>query len=88
MDFKDYINFLYTNGLLGLGKIANPQTNKAEMNLDLVKFTIDVLELIKDKTQGNLTNDEEMYLLQVISTLQLNYVEEIKKSDNKEEKKD
>ncbi len=86
MDFKDYITFLYTNGLLGLGKIANPATGKEEKNLELVNFTIDVLKMLKEKTQGNLDKEEEGLLLQTITTLQLNYAEEVKtKEDKKEE---
>lgn len=65
-----------------LGKVPNPMTNKIEKELDNAKFTIDILRMLRDKTRGNLTNDEERLLLSVIADLELNYADELKKQDN------
>lgn len=62
-----------------LGKVPNPMTNKVEKELDNAKFTIDILRMLRDKTRGNLTNDEEQLLLSVIADLELNYIDEVKK---------
>ena len=62
MDKPNFISVVYffvTIALQHLGIIKNPLTDKVEKNLDLAKYTIDTLDLIKEKTKGNLTNVEE-----------------------------
>ena len=61
-----------------MGKIANPMTGKVEKNMEAAKATIDTLEMLKEKTNGNLSKSEEDILTQSLSQLQLNYVEEAK----------
>jgi hypothetical protein len=70
----------------GLGKIADP-TGNINKNLDYVSQTIDLMEMLKEKTKGNTTEEIEKTLNQMISELQLNYVDEkSKEADNKEQK--
>ncbi|TYB30961.1 MAG: DUF1844 domain-containing protein [Candidatus Mcinerneyibacterium aminivorans] len=76
IEFKEYIAFLSTNGLLGLGKVENPKTGKKSKNLKLVKFTIDILELLEKKTEGNLTEEEEEILANTLNNLRENYKKE------------
>ncbi len=70
-----------------LGKVANPMTGKVEKNLEGAKLNIDLLLMLQEKTKGNLTGDEEEFLANAIQQLQVNYVDEVKKSAL-EEKKD
>jgi type III secretory pathway component EscR len=63
----------------GMGKINNPVTNKIERNLEQSQFAIDVLDMLKEKTKGNLTEYELRFLDAVNSQLKLNYVEESQK---------
>lgn len=65
-----------------LGKVPNPITNKIEKELENAKFTIDLLRMLKEKTKGNLTDEEERVLLTVITDLELNYVDEVKKQSS------
>lgn len=60
---------------LCLGQMAHPSTGKAEVNLEAAKMFIDHLEIIKEKTRGNLSKDEEKILTSVLSELQLAYVQ-------------
>lgn len=69
-----------------LGKIANPITGKVERNLENAKATIDILMMLREKTKGNLSEREEKFLLNTISTLQLNYVDEVKADEKEKEK--
>lgn len=73
-----------------MGKVANPITNKIERNMDQAKYSIDMLIMLREKTKGNLTKEEENALGQAISNLQMNYLDEMKKggSDKKAEEKD
>lgn len=60
---------------LCLGQMSHPSTGKAEVNLDAAKMFIDHLEIIKEKTRGNLNKDEEKILTSVLSELQLAFVQ-------------
>jgi hypothetical protein len=65
-----------------MGKIKNPITDKIERNLDQARYSIDMLEMLRSKTHGNLSEDETKFLGHVISELQLNFVDELKKDES------
>ncbi|MCK5535001.1 DUF1844 domain-containing protein, partial [bacterium] len=79
---------LSQTGMLQLGKIVNPMTGKEEKNLEQAKVTIGMLEMLKEKTAGNLTKEEEKMMAEVVSNLQLNYVDEVNKATTKTEEKE
>ena len=80
------VYMFHTSAMQGLGKIADP-TGNINKNLDYVSQTIDLMEMLKEKTKGNTTEEIEKTLNQMISELHLNYVDEKSKEvDNKEEK--
>jgi len=60
---------------LCLGLISHPSTGKAEVNLQAAKMFIDHLEVIQEKTRGNLSNDEEKILTSVLSELRMAFVQ-------------
>jgi hypothetical protein len=62
-----------------LGKIKNPMTDKIDRNLDQARFSIDILEMIRKKTAGNLSDAEKRMLDHTVRELQLNYVDEAEK---------
>ena len=64
----------------GMGKITNPVTNKMEKNLEQAHFAIDVLDMIKEKMKGNLTEYESKYVENTAAQLKLNYIDELEKS--------
>jgi hypothetical protein len=64
-------------GMLGLGKIADPASNEAQVDLAKTQFAIAVLEMLEQKTTGNLADAERQELRRVLTTLRLNYVEEM-----------
>lgn len=77
--------------MMQLGKLTNPVTNKTEIELEGAQMTIDMLDMLKEKTKNNLTDDESRFLEQVIADLKLNFVEEKDKFNsgkNKEAKED
>ena len=63
------------NAALFLGQIPNPQTGKGEVRLEVAKMFIDQLEMIQEKTRGNLTSEESTVLRNALANLQLAYVE-------------
>ncbi len=65
--------------LMTMGKLKNPVSDTVEKNLELSKITIDTLDMLAEKTKGNLSEYEEKYLNEVIKELKLNYIEELNK---------
>ena len=62
-----------------MGKIASPMTCKIERNLEMAKSSIDMLGMVKEKTEGNLTDEEKQLIEHALYELRLNYVDELKK---------
>ena len=73
--FIEFVMMHAQNAALFLGQIPNPKTGEAEINLDLARMFIDQLEMIQEKTRGNVTNEEAMVLRNALSNLQMAYVE-------------
>jgi hypothetical protein len=73
--FMELTMMLSSSAMQHLGKIINPLTGKTELNLEAAQATIDMLDMLQAKTQGNLDRDEERLLKSSISSLQMNYVE-------------
>jgi hypothetical protein len=79
MDFATFILSLATSAQVHLGAIPNPATGKQEQNLSLAKETIDLLDILKDKTKGNLTSEEDRLFEHVLYDLRMMYLERSKK---------
>lgn len=74
INFSTFILSLNTAALVHLGEIPDPITQKKQSNLLLAKQTIDTLEMLKEKTKGNLTVEEEKLLESILFELKLKYV--------------
>lgn len=72
--FSTFILSLSTSALVHLGELPDPITNKKETNLQLAKQTISIIEMLKDKTKGNLTEEEESLIESVLYDVRLKYV--------------
>ncbi len=73
--FIEFVMMQAQNAALFLGQIPNPQTGKAEINLEVARMFIDQLAMIQEKTRGNLTSDETTVLRNALSSLQMAFVE-------------
>jgi hypothetical protein len=78
IDFSAFIFSLSTSALLHLGEVPDPATQKREKNLPLAKQTIDILGILKQKTRGNLTPEEEQLMENLLTDLRWRYVREVK----------
>ncbi len=74
--FMGLISMLAQGVMQHLGKFADPLSGKVEKNLEAAKATIDLIEMLKQKTKGNLSSEEERMMSTTLMNLQLNYVEE------------
>ncbi len=74
IDFNSFIFSLSTSALIQLGEIQDPFTQKSVKNLPLAKQTIDLIGMLKEKTKGNLTPEEEKVIEYVLYDLRIRYV--------------
>lgn len=72
--FAFIISLLYSQGMVYLGLLTDPQTGKKSVNLDQAKFFIDVLQILEDKTKGNLEDQEKEYLNNALYELRMTFV--------------
>ncbi len=73
--FIEFVMMQAQNASLFMGLMPNPHNNQPEVNLDLARMFIDQLEMIKEKTRGNLSNEETNVLRNALTNLQMAYVE-------------
>lgn len=74
--FLGLVASLHSSGMIQLGKIASPLTGKAERDLEGVRQTIDLLDMLQAKTRGNLSEDEIRFLEHALYELRMNFLEE------------
>ena len=61
--------------LIALGEIESPVDGKRHIDLDGAKFSIDLLQVLSDKTQGNLSDEEKKMLDSALYDLRMRYVQ-------------
>lgn len=66
--------------MMSLGRLENPIAGKTEKNIEFAKLSIDTLDMIKEKTKGNLSEYEQKFLDETLRELKLVYVNETKKN--------
>jgi hypothetical protein len=79
INFSAFLMGIYTQILIFLGDIPNPETNLVSVNLEAAKQNIAVLSIIEEKTKGNLTPEEEHLFKEILTTVRLQFVKKIKK---------
>jgi hypothetical protein len=72
--FSTFILSLASTALVQLGEVPNPETGQIEQNLALGKHTIDVLDMLRAKTQSCLDNEEKQLLYGLLYELRMKYV--------------
>ena len=73
-NFAQFLSGLATQVLISLGEMENPMTGRKQVDLAQAQHTIDLLDLLQEKTEGNLTPQEENFLTNVLHDLRLRYV--------------
>jgi len=86
--FMGLCTSLVTQAWMQLGKIKNPMTDKIEADINAASLTIDMLVMLKDKTKGNISEEEAKILDQSISELKMNYVMSKENVDKEPESKE
>ena len=76
INFPTFIISLNASALVNLGAIEDPASNKKVKNLPIAKQTIDILSMLEEKTRGNLSEEEEKILKNILYDLRIIYVKE------------
>ena len=73
-------------GMISLGKVKNSVSDTFDKNLEYAMLSIDTLDMLIQKTKGNLSEYEEKQLAETVNQLKVFYVEESGRETNAEQK--
>ena len=73
-NFSTLILSIGSSAAMSLGLAPNPANGQTEVDKNMAKFNIDLLEMLKEKTKNNLSEDEEKFMGQMASDLKLKFV--------------
>jgi len=76
INFQTFVFSLNASALVQLGVMDDPATGGKQKNLSVAKQTIDILSMLQEKTEGNLADDEENLLKNILYDLRIRYVKE------------
>jgi len=85
-EFRVFVAGLYTQTLMALGEVENPLTHKSEQNLREAQYVIDTIDMLKQKTRGNLSPEEDSYLVSLLHDLRMRYVRVAKQPGEERQK--
>ncbi len=68
--FLNFLSGLGAQGLMQVGALANPLTGERSLNLPYARYTVELLGVLKAKSEGQRTPEEDQYLNGVLADLQ------------------
>jgi len=80
--FMYLVGTFQSSAWIALGKMKNPMTDKIERNLEQASYYIDLLGMLQSKTKGNVSEYEEQMLINTVSELKMNFIEEQKNTNS------
>ena len=80
--FLSLVMSLATAAWSQLGKVPNPVSQKIEKDVDQARMSIEFLRMIQEKTEGNLSVKEQELIDNTVADLELNFADEVRKSDS------
>ena len=75
--FMHLVSMLAMSAIQQMGKLVDPGTGKAEINLEAAQATIDMLDMLEARTRGNLDAEETKLIKDTLMSLKMNYVESL-----------
>lgn len=74
LNFSTFLLSLSTSAMVSLGELPDPIQSEKSVNLMLAQQTITIIEILKEKTEGNLTEEEERLIDGILYDLHIKYV--------------
>ena len=72
--FEVLITMLFTQAMAMLGQMPDPTSGETKVNKPLAKHYIDTMEMLSEKTQGNLSDEESKIQSEALHALRMTYV--------------
>lgn len=72
--FTEFLMQVASSAFIYLGLVEHPQTGRPQVNLDAARETIDLLDMLRDKTRGNLTRGEDKLFEDLMADLKMQFV--------------
>ena len=72
--FSTFVLSLASSALMQLGEVPNPETGQIEQDLTMARHTIDVLDMLRTKTQACLDAEEKRLLDGILYEVRMKYV--------------
>ncbi|MGZ3726423.1 MAG: DUF1844 domain-containing protein [Pseudobdellovibrio sp.] len=73
--FSLLVMSIASNAMMAMGLTPDPQTGKSEVDKNLARFNIDLLLVLKEKTNNNLNADESGLISYVLQDLQMKFIQ-------------
>lgn len=74
VDFSTFVMSLASSALVHLGEVPDPDSGTTNVNLTVAKHTIDILAMLKEKTDQCLTPDEKRLMDGLLYEMRMKYV--------------
>jgi hypothetical protein len=74
-NFSTLVLSIGSSAAMALGLAPNPVNGQMEKDLELARFNIDLLRMLRDKTKGNLNADEQRFIESICTDLQMKFVQ-------------
>lgn len=81
VDFSTFVFSLFSSALIQLGDMADPITGEMNQDLASAKQTIDIIDIMREKTSGNLSEEEGKLIENASAELKWKYLDAVKKKD-------
>jgi hypothetical protein len=75
LTFAAFLWSLSEQALAALGEVPDPSSGRVSRDLIMAQQMIDIIQMLRDKTRGNLDQHEQVLLKEILSSLQMKYVE-------------
>lgn len=72
--FELLVTTLITEAMIGLGQLPHPMTQRLHRDVEQARYAIDMLDVLAEKTKGNLTALEDRYLRDTLHQLRMAFV--------------
>jgi len=86
--FLSLVMSLATAAWSQLGKVPHPVSQKIEKDVEQARISIEFLRMLQEKTEGNLSVKEQELIDTTVADLELNFADEVRKSESAEDKKE
>lgn len=73
--FRTLMGMLASQAIMGLGAMGDRETGRVVIDLESARFAIDLLDVLEQKTKGNLAADETKELTQLLAELRGRFVQ-------------